>query len=37
LILGILGEFIRRIYAEVQQRPRWIVRAELGFPPARPE
>jgi dolichol-phosphate mannosyltransferase len=34
LILGILGEFIRRIYAEVQQRPRWIVRTELGFPPA---
>ena len=33
LILGILGEFIRRIYAEVQQRPRWIVRAELGFSP----
>lgn len=32
LILGILGEFIRRIYVEVQQRPRWIVRAELGFP-----
>jgi polyisoprenyl-phosphate glycosyltransferase len=31
LILGILGEFIRRIYTEVQQRPRWIVRAELGF------
>ena len=31
LILGILGEFIRRIYAEVQQRPRWIVRAKLGF------
>ena len=33
LILGILGEFIRRVYAEVQQRPRWIVRAELGFSP----
>ena len=33
LILGILGEFIRRVYAEVKQRPRWIVRAELGFPP----
>jgi len=31
LILGILGEFIRRIYGEVQQRPRWIIRAELGF------
>jgi dolichol-phosphate mannosyltransferase len=33
LILGLLGEFIRRIYTEVQQRPRWIVRAELGFIP----
>jgi dolichol-phosphate mannosyltransferase len=33
LILGILGEFIRRIYAEVQQRPRWIIRTKLGFPP----
>jgi dolichol-phosphate mannosyltransferase len=31
LILGILGEFIRRVYAEVKQRPRWILRAELGF------
>lgn len=31
LILGILGEFIRRVYAEVQQRPRWILRAEFGF------
>jgi len=33
LILGILGEFMRRVYAEVKQRPRWILRAELGFPP----
>jgi dolichol-phosphate mannosyltransferase len=31
LILGILGEFVRRIYAEVKQRPRWVLRAELGF------
>ena len=31
LILGLLGEFIRRIFAEVQQRPRWIVRTQLGF------
>ena len=31
LMLGILGEFIHRVYTEVQQRPRWIVRAELGF------
>jgi glycosyltransferase involved in cell wall biosynthesis len=32
LILGLLGEFIHRIYSEVRQRPRWIVRTELGFP-----
>jgi glycosyltransferase involved in cell wall biosynthesis len=36
LILGILGEFIRRIFAEVQQRPRWIVQKSLGFPPEAP-
>ena len=35
-ILGILGEFIRRIYAEVKQRPRWIVHKTLGFPPDIP-
>lgn len=33
LILGIVGEFIRRVYSEVQQRPRWIVREQLGFSP----
>ncbi|MGB8354455.1 MAG: glycosyltransferase family 2 protein [Chthoniobacteraceae bacterium] len=31
LILGILGEFIRRMYDELRKRPRWIVRAEFGF------
>ena len=36
LILGILGEFIRRIYGEAQQRPRWIVQKSLGFPPEAP-
>ncbi len=36
LILGILGEFVRRIYSEVQQRPRWIVQQALGFPPTVP-
>jgi dolichol-phosphate mannosyltransferase len=37
LILGILGEFIRRIYAEVRQRPRWIIHKSLGFPARDPE
>jgi len=31
LILGFLGEYIGRIYAEVKQRPRWIVRESLGW------
>ena len=31
LILGCLGEYIGRIYTEIKQRPRWIVRESLGF------
>lgn len=31
LILGCMGEYIGRIYAEVKQRPRWIVRETLGI------
>jgi dolichol-phosphate mannosyltransferase len=31
LILGCLGEYIGRIYGEVKQRPRWIVRETLGW------
>ncbi len=31
LILGILGEFIRRIYNEAKRRPRWIIRESLGL------
>lgn len=30
LILGIMGEFIGRIYNETKQRPRWIIREALG-------
>jgi dolichol-phosphate mannosyltransferase len=32
LILGCMGEYIGRIYTEVKQRPRWIVRETLGIP-----
>jgi dolichol-phosphate mannosyltransferase len=31
LILGLLGEYIGRIYSEVKHRPRWIVREALGW------
>jgi polyisoprenyl-phosphate glycosyltransferase len=32
LILGCMGEYLGRIYAEVKQRPRWIIRETLGLP-----
>lgn len=36
--LGILGEYIGRIYDEVKRRPNWIVREHLGpSSPTRPE
>ena len=31
LILGVMGEFIGRIYNETKQRPRWILRATYGL------
>jgi len=39
LCLGILGEYIGRIYEEVKRRPMWVVREQCGIPiePTRPE
>jgi len=31
LILGVMGEYLARIYSEVKLRPRWIVSTALGF------
>jgi dolichol-phosphate mannosyltransferase len=31
LILGCVGEYIGRIYTEIKQRPRWIIRELLGI------
>lgn len=36
LILGVHGEFIRRICGEVKQRPRWVIRETQGIPPETP-
>jgi dolichol-phosphate mannosyltransferase len=30
--LGILGEYLGRIYTEVKRRPLYVVRERLGFP-----
>lgn len=32
LILGVIGEYLARIYEEVKLRPRWVVSRALGFP-----
>ena len=39
LILGVLGEYLARIYNEVKRRPRWVVSTALGVegPPGQVE
>lgn len=33
LLIGVLGEYLGRIYMEVKRRPLYLVRERLGFPP----
>ncbi|CAG0990083.1 partial polyisoprenyl-phosphate glycosyltransferase, partial [Burkholderiales bacterium] len=33
LSLGVIGEYLGRVYDEVKARPLYVVRARLGFPP----
>jgi len=32
IFLGILGEYVGRIYDEIKSRPRWVLRSTLGLP-----
>ena len=34
LSLGVIGEYLGRVYDEVKARPLYVVRARVGFPPA---
>ena len=36
VMLGVLGEYLGRVYEEVRQRPLYIVRSRLGIAPAKP-
>ena len=33
VVVGMLGEYLGRIYAEVKRRPLYVVKERLGFPP----
>ncbi len=33
VLLGILGEYLGRVYSEVKRRPLYLVKERLGFPP----
>lgn len=35
MILGVIGEYLSRVYDEVRQRPLYIVRSRVGLPGAR--
>ena len=36
LLIGVLGEYLGRVHAEVKRRPLYLVKERLGFPPADP-
>ena len=34
ITIGILGEYVGRIYEEIKQRPLYVIQEKLGFPPS---